>query len=87
MESNQSTAEAVAANFPTYDWRTENRIKEYWDLYTLNDGFGRRLGECAVLLADQVYDDPRFAQALEKFGDFLILAQLPEPSTGLGSTI
>ena len=25
------------ARFPDYDWRTEGRIKNYWDMYTLND--------------------------------------------------
>ena len=27
----------LRASFPEYDWRTEGRIKNYWDMYTLND--------------------------------------------------
>ena len=27
----------VRASFPSYDWRTEGRVKNYWDMYTLND--------------------------------------------------
>jgi hypothetical protein len=29
------------ASYPNYDWRTENRIKEYWDYYTLERWSGR----------------------------------------------
>ena len=41
------------ASYPDYEWRTENRIKEYW-----------------------------YRDALLKLGDFLILAQMPEPQPG-----
>ncbi len=27
----------IKASYPDYDWRTEGRIKNYWDMYTLND--------------------------------------------------
>ncbi|MDA1213944.1 MAG: pectic acid lyase [Planctomycetota bacterium] len=66
------------ASFPSYDWRTEGRIKNYWDMYTLNDGLA---GTVATTLeaAYEVYGDERFKQALTKLGDFLILAQLPDP--------
>jgi PelA/Pel-15E family pectate lyase len=68
----------VPANYPDYDWRTENRIKAYWNLYTLNDGV---TGHVADTLLDglEIYGDQRCAAALVKLGDFLILAQLPDP--------
>lgn len=68
----------IKASFPNYDWRTENRIKDYWDFYTLNDGLAGDVLETLVL-AEEVYKDPAFRQAMIRLGDFLILAQLPEP--------
>jgi PelA/Pel-15E family pectate lyase len=66
------------ANYPDYDWRTENRIKEYWDLYTLNDDLA---GYVFQTLKDawDIYRHPRYRDAIVKLGDFLILAQMPEP--------
>ncbi|MEQ8788490.1 MAG: pectate lyase [Pirellulaceae bacterium] len=68
----------VKANFPKYDWRTEGRIKEYWDYYTLNDGL---VGTVAAVLIDahEIYQDERYQKALAKLGDFLILSQMPQP--------
>lgn len=66
------------ASFPDYDWRTEGRIKEYWDYPTLNDGLAGTVVE-TLTLAHRTYGDERYLAALKKFGDFLILAQLPEP--------
>jgi PelA/Pel-15E family pectate lyase len=68
----------LKASFPDYDWRTENRVKEYWDYYTLNDGLAGTVAQ-TLHLAHQVYQDERFHQALVSLGDFLLLAQLPEP--------
>ncbi|WDI40144.1 pectate lyase [Bremerella sp. P1] len=66
------------ASFPKYDWKTEGRIKNYWDMYTLNDGLA---GSVAAVLveAHETYGDDRYLSALKKLGDFLILAQLPSP--------
>ncbi len=66
------------ASFPKYDWKTEGRIKNYWDMYTLNDGLA---GSVATVLieAHETYDDDRYLKSLKKLGDFLILAQLPSP--------
>ena len=68
----------VKPSFPSYDWRTEGRVKNYWDMYTLNDNVAgnvvRTLGE-----AFEVYQDAKYRDALKRLGDFLILAQLPEP--------
>lgn len=68
----------VKASIPTYDWRTEGRFKNYWDFETLNDGLAGTVTE-TLQLAYEVYREERYRQAMLKFGDFLILAQLPEP--------
>lgn len=68
----------IPASFPDYDWKTEERVKDYWDLYTLNDGLASDVVE-TLLAAHAIYGDDRAAKALFKLGDFLILAQLPEP--------
>jgi hypothetical protein len=70
-----------AAQFPNYDWRTEGRIKNYWDEYTLNDGLAGTVAEVLVV-AHQVYGDEKYKAALARLGDFLILAQMPEPQPG-----
>ncbi|MEZ6132755.1 MAG: pectate lyase [Planctomycetaceae bacterium] len=76
------------ASFPEYDWRTEGRIREYWDMYTLNDGAAGTIAQ-TLLVADRIYGTPsttaelqpdlRYRKALQRLGEFLILAQLPEP--------
>lgn len=68
----------VKASFPEYDWRTEGRFKNYWDFETLNDGLAGTVTQ-TLQLAFETYGDQRFRDALLRFGDFLIRAQLPEP--------
>lgn len=68
----------LKASYPDYDWKTENRIKNYWDLYTLNDGLAGTVLE-TLLEAHRVYQDDKFKQAIARLGDFLLLAQMPEP--------
>ncbi len=68
----------LQASFPEYDWRTENRVKNYWDMYTLNDDLAGSVSR-VLIEAHATYEDPRYRQALERFGDFLLLAQLPAP--------
>ncbi len=68
----------MAASYPEYDWKTEQRIKEYWNLYTLNDDLAGDMAQ-TLLAAAEIYQDDRASQALRKLGDFLILAQMPEP--------
>ncbi len=68
----------VKANFPDYDYRTEGKIKEYWNMYTLNDQLAGNVARC-LQSAYEVYKDEKYLQALKKLGDFLVLAQLPEP--------
>ena len=69
------------ASYPTGDWRTEGRIKDYWDYYTLNDNLAGTVAE-TLIMAHRVYDEGKYRSALEKLGDFLILAQMPEPQPG-----
>jgi PelA/Pel-15E family pectate lyase len=68
----------LRASYPAYDWRTEGRVDNYWDMYTLNDGLA---GSAASALLDalDVYRDDRCRRALVRLGDFLILAQMPDP--------
>ena len=68
----------VPAAYPAYDWRTENRIKEYWTMYTLNDDLAGDVSD-TLIDAMEIYKDNRYREALVRLGDFLILAQMPEP--------
>ncbi len=68
----------VPASYPDYKWRTEGRIKEYWDMYTLNDGAAGTITS-TLLMAHDVYGADRYDKALRALGDFLILAQMPQP--------
>ncbi len=70
--------EAVAANFPEHDYRTEGRVKNYWDMPTLNDNVCVHVAH-ALRDANQTYNDAKYLNALRKLGDFLLLAQMPEP--------
>lgn len=73
--------EVKKASLPEYDWRTEGRIKEYWNEYTLNDGLAGTVAD-TLILAHQVYKEPVYLESLKKLGGFLVLAQLPEPQPG-----
>jgi len=68
----------VKAAYPDYEWRTEGRSKNYWDLYTLNDNLA---GDAVRMLheAYEIYGDERYLHSLRSLGDFLILAQMPDP--------
>lgn len=67
-----------AAQYPDYEWRTEGRLKNYWDYYTLNDGLAGTVA-ATLITAHQVYGDEKYRAVLEKLGDFLVLAQMPDP--------
>jgi PelA/Pel-15E family pectate lyase len=71
----------VQAKYPDYDWKTEGRVKSYWDYYTLNDNLAGSLCD-TLITAHLVYREERYKAALEKLGDFLILAQMPDPQPG-----
>lgn len=66
------------SRYPDYDWRTEGRIKEYWDHYTLNDGLAGSMTD-TLIRAHRIYKDDKYLSALGKLGEFLILSQMPEP--------
>jgi PelA/Pel-15E family pectate lyase len=68
----------MKASFPNYDWRTEGKIKNYWDMYTLNDGLAGTV-TAALLDVHAVYKEPKYKEAAARLGDFLILAQMPDP--------
>jgi hypothetical protein len=68
----------LKASYPDYDPRTEGKVKDYWNMYTLNDGLAGTVSE-TLLAAEAVYKDSKYRAALTKLGDFLLLAQMPEP--------
>lgn len=68
----------LKASYPDYDWKTEGRIKNYWDMYTLNDNVCGYVAD-ALILANRIYKDDKHQAALNLLGDFLILAQMPDP--------
>jgi len=70
-----------AATFPDYDWKTEGRVKEYYAAYTLNDNLAGTVTE-VLIAAHDVYEEDKYKTALAKLGDFLILAQMPDPQPG-----
>jgi hypothetical protein len=68
------------ASFPATWSRTFPNIK-YVEYYTLNDNTLRDL--IALMLdAGDVYHDSRYTNAARRGGDFLLLAQLPDPQPG-----
>jgi PelA/Pel-15E family pectate lyase len=71
----------VKAKFPDYDWKTKGKIRDYWACYTLNDNLAGTVAD-TLITAHQVYRDEKYKAALEKLGDFLILAQMPDPQPG-----
>jgi hypothetical protein len=66
------------ARYPRRDWRELERVKNYWDLYTLNDDNAVYLVD-VLLEAIRVYKRPEHATSLARLGDFLIQAQMPQP--------
>lgn len=66
------------AAYPDDDWRTEGKVKNYWDMFTLNDDLAGHVVQ-TLRDAEDVYHDARYREALIRFGDFLLLAQMPEP--------
>lgn len=67
-----------AASYPGDDWRTTERIKNYWDMYTINDNVCGYAAD-ALIVAYRTYRDDKYKSALNRLGDFLALAQMPDP--------
>lgn len=65
------------ASFPE-TWSRTMTAKYYHQFYTLNDNSLADVIDVMFLAAD-VYGDAKYRRAAEKAGEFLILAQLPEP--------
>lgn len=66
------------ADYPGYDWRTEGMVKNYWNMYTLNDNVAGYVVQ-ALIDAHNIYGDEKCDVALHRLGDFLLLAQMPDP--------
>ncbi|CAN5211658.1 pectate lyase [soil metagenome] len=75
------TKPILKASFPSGDWKTEGRVKDYWSVYTLNDNLADTVAQ-TLIVAYQVYKDENYRKALKALGYFLILAQMPEPQPG-----
>ncbi|QNN24400.1 pectic acid lyase [Planctomycetales bacterium ZRK34] len=66
------------ASYPDSWSREYTGHHNYWYRYTLNDNLAPDVVEALFLAAD-IYGDPRYHDAALKVGDFLILAQMPDP--------
>ena len=55
----------VKARFPGDDWKTQGKLKNYWDYYTLNDNLAGDVTE-TLIEAHRVYKDDKYRVALEK---------------------
>lgn len=67
----------LKASYPA-EWPRTWPNEPYWNYYTLNDSLAGSISETLLSLIE-VYKDPRYIAALKRLGDFLLLAQMPEP--------
>jgi PelA/Pel-15E family pectate lyase len=69
-----------AASFPK-QWSRQYKGEDYKKHYTLNDD---TISDLIVTMLDayEVYGDEKFQESAKRGGDFLILAQLPQPQPG-----
>jgi hypothetical protein len=67
----------VRASYPEA-WPRQYPGGDYWVYYTFNDN---AIGDTidTLLLAADVYQEPRYRQAALRAGEFILLAQMPEP--------
>jgi hypothetical protein len=74
---NDADYPVLKARFPG-DWRAQKPVKEYWYHYTFNDNAMR---DClqVMLEAHAQLDNPEYLSAAKRCGDFILLAQLPDP--------
>lgn len=63
------------------EWSRTPDVKEYWWQYTFNDG---AMGDCirTLLEAHERLKKPEYLEAARRGGDFILLAQLPNPQAG-----
>jgi len=79
----QSNPDRSARNFPVFRARYPENWPRQWDnkwtgRYFLNDNVTQNAVR-TMLLAHAIYGDRRYLEAAERAGEFLILAQMPEP--------
>jgi len=67
----------LPASYPETWPRTHPGV-DYRGFYTFNDGAIADL-IATMFEASRIYGDPRYAEAARRAGDFILLAQLPEP--------
>ncbi|TWU14396.1 Pectic acid lyase [Symmachiella macrocystis] len=69
-----------SASFPD-EWSRTYPAIDYRSYYTFNDN---TIADMVDLMfrAAEIYDDPQYMAAAERAGDFILLAQLPEPQPG-----
>lgn len=72
-----TTPADVRASYPA-DWPRQYPGGDYWWHYTLNDDNLLNVAR-TLIVAEEVYGEERARTALSRLGDFLILAQMPEP--------
>lgn len=65
------------ASYPE-SWSRTYPGGKYWYFYTLNDNAMADTID-ALLMAEKIYQQPKYRDAAIKGGEFLILAQMPEP--------
>ena len=65
------------ASYPK-SWPREYPKADYRSFYTFNDNTLADLID-TMFLAEQLYDEPRYGAAARKAGDFILLAQMPDP--------
>lgn len=68
------------ASYPE-SWPREWPGPDYRGHYTFNDNSIADMID-TMLEAAQIYDEPRYLAAAEKGGDFILLAQMPDPQPG-----
>ena len=67
----------LQASYPE-SWSREHKWTGFSRYYTINDNTLRDLIR-TMLLAHAIYGEKRFLEAAQRGGDFLLLAQMPEP--------
>jgi len=78
--NHQSKSVVVNATIPVA-WSREYPGAKYANFYTLNDN---TISDMILLMLDawEIYADRRYLESAKRGGDFLLLAQLPEPQPG-----
>ncbi len=71
---------ALRASYPD-SWSREFPNVDYKDFYTFNDDTMADVIDVMFEAADH-YGDDRYRQAAERAGDFMIMAQMPDPQPG-----